>query len=56
LPLDNSLQPARPAQSQVLAHTRVLGFSLLRASTGQRLLLVAAMLVVLWMAVAWALQ
>ena len=56
MPLDEPLQPAPPEQSQVLAHARVLGFSLLRASTGQRLLLVAAMLVVLWLAVAWALQ
>ena len=39
-----------------MTQTRALGFSLLRVSTGQRLLLVAAMLVVLWLAVAWALQ
>ncbi|HML93146.1 MAG TPA: hypothetical protein PKE02_12310 [Methyloceanibacter sp.] len=35
---------------------RTGGFSLLRASTGQRLMLVAAMLAVLWLAVYWALQ
>jgi len=60
LPLDDSLLPVRHAQahvqSQVLAQPRILGLSLLRASTGQRLLIVAAMLVVLWLAVAWALQ
>ncbi|WP_158008224.1 hypothetical protein [Methyloceanibacter methanicus] len=52
MPLDDSLPPARHAPVQ----SRVLGVSLLRASTAQRLVLVAAMLSVLWLAVLWALQ
>jgi hypothetical protein len=52
VPLDESMEP----QPSVHAHAVVPGFSLLRASTGQRLALVAAMLVVLWLAVLWALQ
>jgi hypothetical protein len=43
-------------QPSLHTYAAVPGFSLLRASTGQRLALVAAMLVVLWLAVLWALQ
>lgn len=50
--LDDSLQP----KQSVRVYMRPPGFSLLRASTIQRLLLVAAALVVLWLAVLWALQ
>ena len=52
VPLDDSLEP----QPSVQVQAHVPGFSLLRASTGQRLLLVAGMLAVLWLAVLWALQ
>jgi hypothetical protein len=43
-------------QPSLHTYAAVPGFSLLRASTRQRLALVAAMLVVLWLAVLWALQ
>jgi hypothetical protein len=52
VPLDESMEP----QPSLHTYAAVPGFSLLRASTGQRLALVAAMLVVLWLAVLWALQ
>ena len=52
MPRDDSLEP----QPSVQLHAYTPGFSLLRASTGQRLALVALMLAVLWLAVLWALQ
>lgn len=52
VPLDDSLE----RQSNARVHAYVPRFSLLRASTGQRLVLVAVMLAVLWLAVIWALQ
>ncbi len=52
VPRDDSLEP----QPSVQLHAYTPGFSLLRASTGQRLALVALMLAVLWLAVLWALQ
>ncbi|WP_156137323.1 hypothetical protein [Methyloceanibacter caenitepidi] len=52
MPTDDSLEP----HPSVQLHAHMPGFSLLRASTGRRLVLVALMLAVLWLAVLWALQ
>ncbi|WP_324355385.1 hypothetical protein [Methyloceanibacter sp.] len=52
MPSHDALEPVPHAPIRL----RTGGFSLLRASTGQRLMLVAAMLAVLWLAVYWALQ
>lgn len=52
VPTDDSLEP----HPSVQLHAHMPGFSLLRASTGRRLVLVALMLAVLWLAVLWALR
>lgn len=52
MPSHDALEPVPHAPTRL----RTGGFSLLRASTGQRLMVVGAMLSVLWLAVYWALR
>ena len=52
MPLHDAMEPAPHAHGPLGPR----GFSLLRASVGQRLMVVAVLLTGLWFAVWWALQ